>query len=351
MPEQRAISAIPRLQELNPRVNIQPGPTLVSLMSADPTFYTAYNLVIACDLDFLTLTLINAAVRLGARPFYAAGIHGEFGFIFADLVNHDFITERESSSKPAKAGEQETVTRTIVDAAIQKQASGPAKEIITKREIYCPLILANSSPLEPSILTNRRRLRNVPALLPALRALFDFQRLYGRLPDYTSSIDLGLFTQAAKEHAEQLLLPATTLTGDFLKTFILAIGTELPPTASFIGSRLSEDAINVITHKDQPIQNFALFDGEVGPIYSLYSTPPEPPSSMPLANGNSNGTTVLSDGVHLDAPGVVPAASSTASNGNVAQPTPPVGNGTLPPGSTTNGGDNATVDATVTTSE
>ena len=49
------------------------------------------------------------------------------------------------------------------------------------------------------------------------------------------------------------------------------------PTAAFIGGRLSEDVINVLGKREQPIQNFALFDGDGldGRIYSLYSPPPE----------------------------------------------------------------------------
>lgn len=248
-------------------------------------------MIIACDLDFATLALINAAARVANRPFYAAAIHGEFGFIFADLIDHTFSFERDASNKPAEAG-QETLTRSIISTEIRREQGQLPKEKVTKREIFCPLILANSSSLDPSI--NARKLRNVPALLPALRALFDFQRTSGgRLP-----LDLAAFTQSASAHAQQLLLPPDTLTADFLRSFIGALGAELPPTASFIGSRLSEDAINAITHREQPIQNFALFDGESGPIYCLYTPPPELMSLSSVSITNGNG---VHDAEHTEA--------------------------------------------------
>lgn len=227
--------------------------------------------------------MINAATRLASRPFYASAIHGECGFIFADLVDHQFVIDRDASNKAPVIG-PETTTRSIVHVQTRREPNGAAKEAITKREMFCPLILANSSSLEQTITSSARRLRAVPALLPALRALFDFQRTCGKFPDPKSSIDLGSFTSAANSHAQQLLLPSETLTADFLRSFIQSLGAELPTTASFVGSRLGEDVINVITHREQPVQNLALFDGDSGPIYCLYSRPPDLSMAMaPLA--------------------------------------------------------------------
>ncbi|QIW99024.1 hypothetical protein AMS68_004542 [Peltaster fructicola] len=286
----RAESAIPRLLELNPRVDIKSGGSVAALQVAEPTFFEDFTLVVACDLDFGTLSRINAATRVAKRPFYAACIHGEFGFIFADLIDHGFVVERDSNVA-VKSGTTESTTRTIVEVEQKTEPGRPQKQIVTKREIYCPLILANSSPFDASITSSKRKLKNVPALLPALRALFDFERDFGRHPDSSAGVDLATFTASVKLHAQQLLLPDETLTADFLRSFIAALDAELPTTASFIGSRLSEDVINAITHREQPIQNFALFDSEAGPIYCLYSPPPEAllaPSST-VTNGTSGG--------------------------------------------------------------
>lgn len=273
---QKASAAIPRLQELNPRVTVRSGGSLSELLQQDQTYYAPFSCVIAGDHDFDTISLINTAARFASRPFYAAGIHGFYGYIFADLVTHEFVVEREKSNV-ATAVAPETLTRSVLGVTNRKEPSGKAVEIVKKQEIYCPLILANSSSLTPDILSNRRKLRSVPPLLPALRALFDFQRSFKRLPDMHQKDDIAAFTALATTKSRELQLPPETLNAEFLRKFIQNIGAEIVPTAAFMGGRLSEDVINVLGKREQPIQNFAFFDGDTldGRIYCLYTPPPE----------------------------------------------------------------------------
>nr|POE56527.1 dna damage tolerance protein rhc31 [Quercus suber] len=261
--------------ELNPRVAVKQDCTITELISKDPSYFETYDCVIACDHDFLTLSAINTAVRFANRPFYAAGVHGFYGYIFADLVTHEFVVEREKSNVPTVIG-AESPTRSVLSVTHRKDNDGKNIEIVKKLETYCPLILANTSPLPADILSRRRQMKGVPALLPCLRALFDFQRVHARLPGHTSQ-DLVAFTTLATERSRELQLPPETLRAGFLRSFIQNIGAEIVPTAAFVGGRLSEDVINVLGKRQQPIQNFALFDGEGldGRIYSLYSPPPE----------------------------------------------------------------------------
>lgn len=289
-PSQRAASAIPRIQELNPRVKVVPGCSFNELLAKDPTFYSGFDCVIACDHDFTNISMINTAVRFANRPFYAAAIHGFYGYIFADLSAHEFVVERDKSNVAATVG-AESLTRAVLGVSTKKDNNGKTVEILKKQEIYCPLILANSSPLPMDVLTNRRKLRSVPALLPCLRALFDFQRSYSRLPGHTAA-DLGEFTRLATTKSRELQLPPETLRAEFLRSFIQNIGAEIVPTAAFVGGRLSEDVINVLGKREQPIQNFALFDGDAleGKIYSLYSPPPELTMAMEMNGmGGMNG--------------------------------------------------------------
>lgn len=269
---------------------------LQSLLSRDQTYYAPFDCVVACDHDIMTLSTINTAARFASRPFYAAGIHGFYGYIFADLVGHEFVIEREKSNVPTALA-METMTRSVVSVTEKKESNGKNIEIVKKQEMYCPLILANSSPLPPDVQSNRRKLKAVPALLPCLRAVFEFQRDYGHLPGVQQQ-ELATFTTIATTKARELQLPAETLRADFLRSFIQNIGAEITPTAAFVGGRLSEDVINVLGKREQPIQNFALFDGDAldGRIYSLFTLPPEMTmgmnaiGSMPLnMNANTSG--------------------------------------------------------------
>ncbi|CAD0109974.1 unnamed protein product [Aureobasidium uvarum] len=295
-------AAAERLQELNPRVAVRTDSS--NILTKDQTYYAPFQLVIACDQNLETMSTINAACRLVNRPFYASGIHGFYGFIFADLILHDYIIERETSNMPTVV-KQESATRSIIGVSTKKQ-NGKNIETVTKREIYSPLLLANTSPLPDDFIRNRRKMRSVTPLLPCLRALWDFERNHHHLPDQNSKPDLAEFTRMATNKLKELQMPVETLTAEFLRSFLHNIGSEIVPTAAFVGGRLAEDVINVLGKREQPIQNFVMFDGENfdGPIYPLNTflqtsglgVPQVQPSELEMQqmqNGHSNG-------VHID---------------------------------------------------
>lgn len=239
-----------------------------------PEFYSVYDIVVATELDINTLSTINASCRLSNTPFYAAGSHGFYGYIFADLIQHDYVIEREKSNIRTSL-KPETGTRSII-AATTKKENGKLVEMVTKREIYSPIILANTSPMPPEHLTNRRRRLQVSPLLTCLRALWEFQKISGKLPSH-SHADLELFTTLATEKHKELQLPPETLRSDFLRSFLQNLGSELSPVTAFLGGQLAQDVINVLGHREQPIQNLLLFDGEEskGPVYAMHPIFPD----------------------------------------------------------------------------
>ncbi|KAM3417942.1 hypothetical protein BST61_g6154 [Cercospora zeina] len=317
----RAEAAIPRIQELNPRVTVKSHGSLQDLLMKDQTYYAPFSCVIACDHDIMTLSTINTAARFASRPFYAAGIHGFYGYIFADLVGHEFVIEREKSNVPTTI-KAETMTRSVISVTNRKENNGKTTEIVKKAELYCPLILANSSPLPMDVMSSRRKLKAVPPLLPCLRALFDFQRQQMQLPDLNKKEHIITFTELAKQKTAELLLPPDTLNGEFLKSFMQNMGAEITPTAAFVGGRLSEDVINVLGNREQPIQNFALFDGDAldGRIYSLYTMPPElmafDPMMQPPLDGGMVGMTGQMDAAQIN-------GSMHNNGGDLSQAMPP----------------------------
>lgn len=239
-----------------------------------------FNMVIASDLDLAPLSNINAACRFVNVPFYAAGSHGVYGFIFADLITHDYVIERERSNLPTEL-KAETVTRSIV-ATSTKEENGRQVEMVTKREIYSPINLANTSPLQPEHLSSRRRKLQIPPLLTCLRALWEFQGLSGQSIPSHSHADLELFTKLATEKHKELQLPSETLRSEFLRSFLQNVGSEIAPVTAFLGGQLAQDVINVLGQREQPIQNFLLFDSEdsKGPVYALH--PIFPPLDVPI---------------------------------------------------------------------
>ncbi len=263
---------MPNIQKLNPRVALQVDTE--SVQTKQPEYYSAYDIVVATELDINTLSTINASCRLSNKPFYAAGSHGFYGYIFADLIQHDYVIEREKSNVTTVL-KSETATRSII-AAKTKKENGKLVEMVTKREMYSPIILANTSPMPPEHLANRRRKLHVSPLLTCLRALWEFQKISGYLPSH-SHADLELFTTLATEKHKELQLPSETLRSDFLRSFLQNLGSELAPVTAFLGGQLAQDVINVLGQREQPIQNLLLFDGEEskGPVYAMHPIFPD----------------------------------------------------------------------------
>jgi ubiquitin-like 1-activating enzyme E1 A len=268
---QRAEAAGPQIRKMNPRVKLSIDTSDVK--TKQPDFFAQFDIIIATELDFLANTTVNAACRLANKPFYATGLHGFYGYAFADLISHDFVIERNKSNMNAVM--QETQTRSIVQINTKKE-NDKIIELVTKREVYSPLILANTSPLPEEYTRLPRRRRQVTPLLSCLRALWEFEKIRGHRPTFTHE-DLELFTKLSRDRHQELKLDPLTLDSVFLRTFLQNLGNELSPVAAFLGGAVAQDVINVLSAREQPLQNMLLFDGEkmLGPIYSLHPFFPE----------------------------------------------------------------------------
>lgn len=270
--QNRALAASAAVQKLNPRVTVHVDPNRVQTKGT--SYFAAFDLVIATDLDPNSLNIINTATRLHHKPFYAAGTHGFYGFIFSDLIEHDYVIERELSNKPTTLG-SETRTRSIIDVKTKKEG-GKNLETVTKRELYSTWYLASDgAKLPDEYAKSPRRRKAVSPALSCLRALWEFQSLNGRMPDRTKE-DLSLFTKLATGQHAQLGLPSETLRSEFLRSFLQNLGSELAPVTAILGGQLSQDVINVLGQTQQPIQNTVIFDGNAmeAAIYPLHPAGP-----------------------------------------------------------------------------
>lgn len=288
----RAQAALPAIQRLNPRVSVYVDTGDVRLKTA--SYFAMFDMVIATDLDPDALNIINTATRLNMRPFYAAGTHGLYGFIFADLIEHQFTFEREKSNVATEL-KAETRTRIIFDIQHKKE-NGKNMEVVSKKEFYSTWLLASDGAFLPEEFTkSKRRLKAVSPALSCLRALWHFQAQFaGRTP--ANKDDLKTFTSIAMQKHKDLSLPTETLNSEFLRSFLQNIGCEIAPVTAILGGQLAQDVINVLGQTQQPIQNTLIFDGNTmeGSLYPLHPQgvlgAAQLMSAMPgLGNGEMNG--------------------------------------------------------------
>jgi ubiquitin-like 1-activating enzyme E1 A len=265
----RAEAAAPHIRRLNPRVNVVADTEDIKLKS--PRYFQSFDIIIATGLQSATLNVINTAARANHKPFYAADVHGCYGYIFSDLIQHDYVIEREKGNKETVL-QPETTTRSVIDVKTKKE-NGKAIEMVTKREVYSTWALASDAaklPVEYS--KSRRRLKAVTPLLSCLGALWKYQELnHGRFPG-PSHTDLELFIKLARLKHQDLGLPIETLRTEFLREFLQNLGCEIAPVCAVLGGQLAQDIINVLGHRQQPIQNMVFFDGDTNeaPMYALH---------------------------------------------------------------------------------
>jgi ubiquitin-like 1-activating enzyme E1 A len=265
----RAEAAAPQVRRLNPRVNVIVDTE--DIKRKGPGYFQSFDIVIATDLGPDTLNIINTATRVNHKAFYAAGVHGLYGFIFSDLIQHDYVIEREKGNRETLI-QPETRTRSVIDVKTKKE-NGKLVEMVTKREVYSTWFLASDAATLPAeYLKSRRRLKAVTPILSCLRALWEFEQLQnGRLPGHDHA-SLALFTRLATQKHQALGLPAETLRSEVLRTFMGNVGSELAPVTAVLGGQLAQDVINVLGKRQQPIQNLVVFDGDSNeaPMYALH---------------------------------------------------------------------------------
>jgi ubiquitin-like 1-activating enzyme E1 A len=281
----RAAACAGALQRLNPRVRVYVDTIDVRLKP--PSFFAPFDIVIATDLDSVALNLINTAARLNNRPFYAAGSHGIYGFLFADLIEHDFVISRAKSNMATPLG-PETRTRSVL-AVQPKPGDEATTELVTKREVYSTWLLASgASRLPQEILRSPRRRRAVTPILTCLRALWEYTSTYGTPPRRDDHESLAAFTMLCGEQHKALGLPADTLRSEVLRSFLQNIGSEIAPVAAVLGGQLAQDVINVLGQTQQPVQNLVVFDGEAmeANVFALHPEGELGRGLLPLSGGS-----------------------------------------------------------------
>ncbi|KAK9246370.1 hypothetical protein V1506DRAFT_535356 [Lipomyces tetrasporus] len=260
----KAEALLPRIQRLNPRVIVTADSSDFKDKTAE--YYAKYDIIVATELDVDDLISINEICRQNSKPFYAGASIGLYGYIFVDLIRHTFAIEREKSNLPTKLG-PESATRSIIDVVVKKE--GPKlKEIVTKEETYKPLSEAiqsdNLSKLRP------RSLLKISPVLPAIKAMWNFRKHTGAQKP-ASDTELATFLDLVLAACRDFSLPVGIISPEFTASFARNIGTELSPIAAILGGVLAQDMLNYLGRREQPIQNFVIFDGDssVAPIYSL----------------------------------------------------------------------------------
>jgi ubiquitin-like 1-activating enzyme E1 A len=144
--------------------------------------------------------------------FYAAATYGLYGFIFADLLVHQFVVKRIKSNIRTQCG-QETRTRSVI-ATTETKEGETIWEFVEKEETFCSLADTIGSKVDKKWRPRRRK--NVGSILPGIMALWKFQQTFGHLPE-GSKEDFKEFTKIMTEVAAELELPPELVKSEFIR--------------------------------------------------------------------------------------------------------------------------------------
>ncbi|EPX74736.1 SUMO E1-like activator enzyme Rad31 [Schizosaccharomyces octosporus yFS286] len=219
-------SLIEKLKDLNPLVKLSSLNTPIAELSE--SIISSFQMVIATQLQYDDFCKVNNLCRTSKRPMYASSCYGLYGFAFADLIDHEFVIEK-------------TVENTKVEQAMST----------SQKPMQVAFDTALGSKLKP------RLAKKVPAAYPALLSVLKHNRSD---PDSIKKMCL-----------EQKLDPSAILNESFLNDFSQNSNFQWMPVISIVGGVVSQDALNAISKRQYPIDNFWIFDAETstGPIYML----------------------------------------------------------------------------------
>lgn len=247
----RLDAAKPRIKEMNSRVELTFDTDVISTKTEE--FYEQFDLVVGTELKNSEILQINRFTRKNKIPFYATGLHGLFGYIFADLIEFDSIDKKIKGLAPTKTGVI-SPNREIIK--IQEDFDEEKKifyEIITTRNKYKLFKdILDQESLSKQL--TRRQAKQLTGLISLVLSLLS--------PDVNiESLDFNSLKLLALKKCHQLNLPKEYLTDNYIEQFTHQIGIEFAPVCSVIGSTVAQDVINVMGKRQSPLNNFILFDG------------------------------------------------------------------------------------------
>ncbi|CDO70853.1 hypothetical protein BN946_scf184801.g46 [Trametes cinnabarina] len=229
--------AKPRIESLNPLVAVEALSDASALEGDDfDRLLQGVDMVCVTDCDRSTLIRLNEACRRLSKPFYAGGTYGLLGYIFCDLLQHDYIAP--SGQKDASKNVKNTAVYVPLKTALQHRWTG---------------------------MTRRQTKELNPAIVFAVLAVWEYQAVHqGVLPDDPSaaaeleSIASRLIAEAQVNRQTLPSMPRELI--DLATT----AAHEISPVCAVVGGLLAQDILKALAAREPPIANFFTFDGTLG---------------------------------------------------------------------------------------
>ncbi|KAJ1107285.1 hypothetical protein NDU88_004677 [Pleurodeles waltl] len=246
----RAEASQERAQNLNPMVDVKVDTD--NIESKEEGFFTQFDAVCltCCSRD--VMVKINQICHKHNIKFFAGDVFGYHGFMFADLVEHEFVEEK---TKVAKASQG------VEDGPEGKKAKLDANEttMVKKTVTFCQL--KEALEVDWSSDKSKASLKRTPADYFLLQVLMKFRTDKGRDPHPDSyGEDSELLLQIRNDVMDTLGVSPDLIPEGFADYCF----SEMAPVCAVVGGVLSQEVVKALSHRDPPHNNFFFFDGLQG---------------------------------------------------------------------------------------
>ncbi|PPR05350.1 hypothetical protein CVT24_007964 [Panaeolus cyanescens] len=239
----RLDAAKSRIESLNPLVTVE---TITENSASNEEWLESVvktvDLVCVTDWNRDGLIRINDLCRKYNKPFYAGGTYGLYGYIFCDLLEHEYLSPDRTVPK-----EQAKTVKTTMNYSSLSSALTYRWTALTKRK---------AKELNPAPLF---------AILGKHPCVWQFQSTHGYLPDdSTLADDLEKISNSILTQADvnKQVLPA--IPRNVVESFATTAAHEFSPICAIVGGMLAQDILKALGGRDAPIANFFVFDGTIG---------------------------------------------------------------------------------------
>ncbi|KAG6813586.1 hypothetical protein H0H92_009630 [Tricholoma furcatifolium] len=182
---------------------------------------------------------MNEVCRRIGKPFYAGGTYGLLGYIFCDLLNHDYIAPDRSAPKEGLKNVKKTAVYSPLNTALRHRWNN---------------------------LTKRQTKEVNPAIVFSILAIWEYQSLHGgSLPDDLSAAkDLSSIADLLITEANVNKQVLTQTPEALINAISTTAAHEFSPVCAIVGGMLGQDILKALAAREPPIANFFVFDGNSG---------------------------------------------------------------------------------------
>lgn len=255
-----------RIQELNPRVDIVTD--TCTWAEKSQAWFNRFDIIICTEFDATQIESISRTSRSLNIPLYVVNTHGLYGMIFVDLIDHSSHLRLAKNRIRRKPGRSNSV-REIVHVE-EKTENDVEYEDCLIQNYYTSFDRILEKPKLKEFFPTMKKLNKIDSTLIVLLGCLKIPTSYN-YPIGTVQVTKLELLEFANEIARKLGLTSLDLNDLILQDVARQFGCEFQPVAAILAGCLSQDVINMLSKRENPINNLLIFNGKKAemPIYTI----------------------------------------------------------------------------------